>query len=218
MPDPTTAAATTPAAAPAPAAGTPAATPSIPAGTPAATTPASAQATSTPAPATTALTAGDTQTSPAAATVPEKYEFALEGGIPLDALAVDHFTPVFKEAGLSNEAANKLANSYIAYEQSRIAAQSIKWLEDAKSDKEVGGTLFDQNAKAAQQAFAKFGSPALKQLMDATGLGNHPEVLRVFVKLGKAMSEDKHVSVTTPAAAAPQGMEGWAKQMFPDMK
>lgn len=36
----------------------------------------------------------------------------------------------------------------------------------------------------------KFGSPELKQYLNETGLGNHPELVRIFANIGKAMSED----------------------------
>jgi hypothetical protein len=59
-----------------------------------------------------------------------------------------------------------------------------------KTDKELGGTALDGNIRLAQSALTKFGTPELRAALDTTGMGNHPEVVRVFTRIGKAMAED----------------------------
>ncbi|MEI6907818.1 peptidase, partial [Klebsiella pneumoniae] len=39
-----------------------------------------------------------------------------------------------------------------------------------------------------------FGTPELKEYLNGTGLGNHPELVKAFIKVGKAMSEDGMVT------------------------
>lgn len=63
-----------------------------------------------------------------------------------------------------------------------------------KADKEIGGDKLTASLSKAQQALETFGTPELKEYLNETGLGNHPELVKAFVKIGKAMSEDNMVS------------------------
>ena len=139
------------------------------------------------------------------ASVPEAYELtAPEGFAGLDPEAVAVATPVFKELGLSNDQANKLmpvagefAKRITAERDSQILAsigeQRKAWLEEAKADKEIGGTNWDASlasaAKALDQLGFTKGSP-LRNVLNDSGLGNHPEMIRAWAKVGKAIGED----------------------------
>lgn len=67
------------------------------------------------------------------------------------------------------------------------------WGEQSRNDKELGGQKFDDNLATAQKGVAAFASDGFKRVLDETGLGNHPEVLRHFYTLGQKVSEDKLV-------------------------
>ena len=69
------------------------------------------------------------------------------------------------------------------------AKQVDDWLAEAKADPEIGGAAFDANVAVAVKAIEAFGSPGLKDLLNASGLGNHPEVIRFAAKAGKAIAE-----------------------------
>jgi len=60
----------------------------------------------------------------------------------------------------------------------------------SENDEEFGGQKFNENAGMAKEALKQFGNEELSDLMDSTGLGNHPEVIRFFFRVGKAMKED----------------------------
>ena len=64
------------------------------------------------------------------------------------------------------------------------------WLDESKADKEFGGDAFDENAAIAKAGLNAFGSQEFKDLLDNTGLGNHPEVIRFMVKVGSLVQED----------------------------
>lgn len=147
-----------------------------------------------------------------ASEVPEAYTLTAPEGQTLDQAGIELFTPIFKEAKLSNDLANKLVGTYASYQATLLQKQSEAWLEAAKADKEFGGEKFDETLKAVQAAFAKFGSPELKQFIEATGLGNHPELIRAFAKIGAASREDAPAS-GTPAGQQPKTM---AQILFPD--
>ena len=128
---------------------------------------------------------------------PEKYEFTAGEGVELDADALKDFEPVARDLNLTNEQAQKLVDAYpkiLAGVQQRQAEawqkQTEGWAETVKADKEIGGDKLTANLSAAQRALDQFGTPELKEYLNATGLGNHPDLVKTFVKIGKAMSED----------------------------
>lgn len=130
-----------------------------------------------------------------AVAAPEKYEFKTAEGQELDAEAVKAFEPIAKELNLSNEQAQKLVDVYgskimpklVEQQAAQWQQQIEQWAEQVKADKDLGT---DASIGAAQKAMDKFGSPELKQYLNETGLGNHPELVRIFANIGKAMSED----------------------------
>lgn len=128
---------------------------------------------------------------------PEKYEFTAGEGVELDTEALKDFEPVARDLNLTNEQAQKLVDAYpkiLAGVQQRQAeawqAQTEQWAVDVKADKEIGGDKLTANLSVAQRALDQFGTPELKEYLEGTGLGNHPELVKAFIKIGKAMSED----------------------------
>lgn len=150
---------------------------------------------------------GEAEDKPGA---PEKYEIALADGQAFDAEAMEVVEPVLRELGLTNDQANKLAVAWPQLQEkmaSRFAAQaeaaqveelnrlSVGWEKDSVADKEIGGApeVMGPKMKLAAAARDKFASPDLVKLLNATKLGNHPEVLRLFVRVGQAISEGSFV-------------------------
>ncbi|EHW2661084.1 peptidase [Escherichia coli] len=132
---------------------------------------------------------------------PEKYEFQAAEGVELDTEALKEFEPVAREMNLTNEQAQKLVDVYpkilAGVQQRQVEAwqqTTEQWAADVKSDKEIGGDKLPSNLSAAQRALDQFGTPELKEYLNTTGLGNHPDLVKTFVKIGKAMSEDGMVT------------------------
>ncbi len=93
---------------------------------------------------------------------------------------------------LTNEQAQKLVDAYpkiLAGVQQRRAEARQKtteqWAADVKADKEIGGDKLISNLSAAQRALDQFGTPELKEYLNTTGLGNHPDLVKTFVKIGR---------------------------------
>ncbi|EMB0751324.1 peptidase [Providencia rettgeri] len=130
---------------------------------------------------------------------PEKYEFTASEGQELDKEAIAAFEPVARELGLSNEQAQKIVDVYgstimpqlVKQQADEWQKQVTGWAETVNADKEGLGST--ESIGNAQKALDQFGSPELKSYLVETGLGNHPELVRVFSKIGKAMSEDGFV-------------------------
>lgn len=161
---------------------------------------------------TTAPEATTTETAPA---VPEAYELKMPDGVALDQEAATEFTAIAKELKLDQATAQKFADvgAKMAQRQADNHAKLVEsWTESVKTDKEIGGDKLAENLGIARKALDTFGTPELKDVLNATGFGNHPAVIKAFYKIGQAISEDRFV---TGGARGPE--TDMAKRMFPSM-
>ena len=137
---------------------------------------------------------------------PDKYEFKVVDGLEFDSETLAAYAEVAKELNLPQENAqkvlDKLAPALATQQQQRLEAAKTEWVEAAKTDKEFGGEKLGENLAAAKRALDKFGTPELRVLLNASGLGNHPEVIRMMVRAGKAISEDKVITSGQDADAS----------------
>ena len=129
---------------------------------------------------------------------PEKYEYKLPEGMELDTSLAEKVDPLFKEIGLSQEQAQKLVDVYAPYIKEQSEAANKQQLEGYKQTvegwkaetlKELGTESEAKLAKVSK-VIDKFGTPKLREVLNDTGLGNHPELVRAFLKLGEVISED----------------------------
>lgn len=191
-------------------------TPFNDAGEPTNTVSNAAPAAGTEAPASANAAAGTQDPKATEPVVPESYDLKMPDGVELDQDAVAEFTAIAKELKLDQAAAQKLADVGAKMVQRQVEAHAKlveSWVEQVKTDKEIGGDRLAENLGVARKALETFGTPELRDVLNATGLGNHPEVIRAFYKVGKAISEDRFVS------GAPKGgtADDPAKKLFPNM-
>lgn len=149
------------------------------------------------------------------AALPERYEFQAPEGVELDTTATEAWAGLAKELKLSQTDAQKavdLAAGMVQRQHEAHAALVTSWTEQAKADKEIGGDKLNENLAVAKRALEAFGTPELRDVLNMTGLGNHPEVIRAFYRAGMKISEDGFI---VGAAKAP-AMD-MAKRMFPTM-
>jgi len=149
---------------------------------------------------------------------PETYEFTAPEGKEYDSAVLEPFSAAAKEANLTQDAAQKLldkmAPALAERQQSQVKAVQDGWLEAAKTDKEFGGEKLPENLATAKKAMDSFASPELKTLLNTTGLGNNPEVIRLFVKVGQSLSEDGFVR----GSVSPQNTKTTAEILYPTSK
>lgn len=82
-------------------------------------------------------------------------------------------------------------------DMSEAFAQQIEtWEGEAKADKEIGGDAFDANLATAKKAIDAFGSDDLKSILNESGLGSHPAVIKFAVKAGQALSDAPVIKTT----------------------
>ena len=144
---------------------------------------------------------------------PEKYEFndkVADAPEVLDPEVLTAFGEVAKELDLPQEAAQKVLDKVAPVMQARQAAvvEQVKldWANESQADKEFGGESLNDNLEIAKSSLNAFGTDALKSLLQESGLGNHPEVIRFMYRAGKAISEDSYVGNSDGANAKSNGI------------
>jgi hypothetical protein len=139
---------------------------------------------------------------------PERYDFKPPEGVSLDAAVVEAFSGVAKELGLTQDNAqlilDKVTPAMQARQTERMQAAAAEWEQAAKADSEFGGDKLGENLAVAKKALDQFATPELRALLNESGLGNHPEIIRAFYRAGKAISEDRFVG-GQPGAADKSG-------------
>lgn len=146
---------------------------------------------------------------------PVQYaEFKLPENVAVDQSALEQFKGWASERKLNQEQAQGALDLHIkalksAQEQQRQAwdHQIEKWADEIKADKEIGGAGFEANLGLAKTGLQKVATPELMALLNpfspsnpkGLGLGNHPEIVRAFMRVGKALADDKTVPSNTPA-------------------
>ena len=126
----------------------------------------------------------------------DDFEFA--EGVEVDKGMLNEFLEVANNKELTSKEQNQaLVNLYAQKQQAALDAQYQSWDDtrnawktEAKADKEIGGAAFDENLAHAGKALAHFGSKELKEFGEQYGWADHPEYLRMMVRVGKTLSED----------------------------
>ncbi len=143
---------------------------------------------------------------------PEAYaDFAAPEGLELDAEVLGDLKSVAKELNLPQEAAQRIVDLGVKLQQRSTEAwkaQTQQWAADVRNDKEIGGEKLAENLAVVKKVMTTFSSPAFDALLDSTGLGNHPELVKTFHRIGKAISEDGFV----PGGRA--GTDNGAQRLF----
>lgn len=133
--------------------------------------------------------------------VPEKYDYTalkLPEGMTLDTPLLAAVEPIFKELGIDQAGASKLVEAHakaLAAAEVTREADFKTWMANQVTQhkaalKSEWGLQYDVNTTLAQRGMARVCSPAMKALLDETGLGNHPEFVKAFLQVGKMVSED----------------------------
>lgn len=197
---------------------------------PAAATPApAAQAPAPVTPPVSAPAPADPAAAPAPA-APVEYKFDVPEGFTANPELLTEFTTLAKEANLPPEQAQKFVGLATKMQQQQIeqhAAAVASWEKQVKTGLDADGKPLPDHLKfptgeqfAPALAIAKkaldASPPELKELLNATGMGNHPAVLRAFLNFGKLMQPDNFVP-STPGATGTGGADNFqsrADRMF----
>ncbi len=148
---------------------------------------------------------GKTQDAPA------EMKLKLPKGFDEKDATYTKFLEAAKKGKLSNEAAQALFDLHAEQQKAGIEkaladhdAEQSEWKDLLKSDKEFGGEKYDASLGAARQAMAKYATPAFRQFLRDSGLGNHPELFRFVFRVGKEMADDTIGNTGGAASAKPK--------------
>ena len=143
-----------------------------------------------------------------AKTSPESYVLDLPNfqGSPED---LQFIADMAQQSGLPAKEASEFLRRSEIYQTILQEKTAEAWAEASRTDPEFGGAQFDANLAVAKKSYDMFASDELKGILEQTGYGNHPEVLRLFHKIGKMMGEDTFVGGTSG-----NGFD--ARAMFPN--
>jgi hypothetical protein len=150
---------------------------------------------------------------------PEVYDFkpSVEGQ-ELDPEFIKVYSEVAKELNLPQDKAqevyDKLSIKANERQAARIVSAQTEWLEASKADKEFGGDKLDETLGITTAVIDKYGTPGLKELLSVSGIGHHPEVIRCFYKLGKAILPDTYFGGHKDTKGGPKTFNQMADRLY----
>ena len=150
-------------------------------------------------------------------TKPENSNLSDESVVKIAAFAREHgLTQKQAEAQINRESQvlSEARQAYEAESQAKLAEVQESWIATAQADKEYGGTELPKNVELAKRVLEKYGTPEFKAILEDPkqgGFGNHPELVRVLVRIGRAMSEDQLVA---PGAQGGKKAVSAAEKLF----
>lgn len=141
------------------------------------------------------------------------YDFKAPEGVSFDTEVIKSYSEAAKELGLTQEVAQKMLDKIapVLHERTKQQLEDTarttydEWVAQSTGDKEFGGEKLKENLSVAQKFVQSFGTPELEALLETHRLGDHPEIIRVFYRAGKAISQDRYVGGASPKSSNPAG-------------
>ena len=135
---------------------------------------------------------------------PEAYaDFQLPEGMPVDQDFMELTKAEFKAAGLNQATAQKLVNLVVERDKRVEKAQFDQADQWAKE------FMKRPNAKEELAYAAKareFVTPGLREMLKDPRIGNNPEILATFAKIGRMLAEDKMIDRDSRGGASDKGL------------
>lgn len=166
------------------------------------------------------------------ARAPEEYDdFSVPEGMKLEGEELTEFKSFAKEQDLTQEQAQRVLDfagpkikAMIEQPYKAWKEMTQQWWNATKADAEVGGTRLEQSVKDAGQAFVPSDSnpffktqsevQAIREALRLTGAMHHPEVQRLFVRMGRLLAEPSHL---TGKPASQDKQQAFLNSMYPTM-
>jgi len=127
------------------------------------------------------------------------FEIAMPEGMEVDNNLLAAAAPTLTKLKATNEDAQALTDAYIEVRSKEAEATAktwadkrAKWIADAKADEAIGGDNWEntlQNVDAVRKS--EFHTEGFGELVDATGVGDHPEVIRMVNGFGKTLKANE---------------------------
>lgn len=128
---------------------------------------------------------------------PEDYAITLPEGVTedrLDKTRIESWRKELHAQGLTKKQAEAVIAGAIKEEfggmQAREAAQTKQMQEWELKLRTDLGQKYDETLNYAKLGLKQFGNEHIAQLLDESGLGSHPEVVKLFAAIGHKLSDD----------------------------
>lgn len=127
---------------------------------------------------------------------PEDYVFQFAPETVVDTALIDEFRRFAFEQKMTLENARLMAKFYEKHvlgqskKQKQEQTELLQSMQKAcEEDSEFGGMNFYDNMRYAKAAILRFDDGSLAKILNETGFGSHPEVVRFMYRVGKALAE-----------------------------
>lgn len=135
---------------------------------------------------------GGTQTGDGQNATQDPYkDLTLPNGAAVDQTQMAKYKDLAKNLNLKPEAAQAILDFEAERLSAGAAAAAAAWQEQVKQEH---GDKLPLVLATCAKAIDQFGGDELRTLLDQTGLGNHPLLVKAFYKAGTLIKEDKSVS------------------------
>ncbi len=122
--------------------------------------------------------------------------------LPENSLLTAGSVAALKEQAASLHLPASLLQTWLEQEEIRLEQQAQQqasakreqqqnWAQQTRA---MLGEKWQEEVSHAVRAADRLGGPQLRQLLEETGLGNHPAMVRAFAQVGKRMAEDVFVN------------------------
>lgn len=156
------------------------------------------------------------------APLPVYEDFTVPENITLDTEQVKEFTNLLSDLEINSKIdhaliqahGQKLVDFHVAqmqkatedlakFYQTTWEKQKTDWKDEFLKDSEIGGKRFQTTVDSANRFIRTHGGSEeqqteFRQLMETSGLGNHPAMIRLLASAGRAMSEGKPLAAQQP--------------------
>lgn len=132
-------------------------------------------------------------------------DFSFPEGITIDPGAMAEFSELAKADGLSQESAQKYVDLQTKLVQGHtdsmvatLEQTSETWKQEVLANDLFKGDAGAENLKVASEAIKKLGGEKFSEYLETTGLGNHPEMVKLGFEISKLINEDTLVNSGSP--------------------
>lgn len=147
---------------------------------------------------------------------PESYDYKevmLPEGMTLDQEILDEFNPIAKKFNLSQKSTNELMGLAVKLVQKQATglvngikeaqqAETAQYQQLLENDKEIGENQEARNAylDTADIGYNAIANENVKTVLTQKGLDYHPDIIKMFHKIGQLCKDDQLPDVNMPAA------------------
>jgi hypothetical protein len=101
--------------------------------------------------------------------------------------------------GLTPAQAQGLAAEFLAAQAQRVPDLAAEQKQAETELRGEWGAAYEAKIELAKRAIGQFAPPEFAQFLEATGLGNHPQLARMLARIGESVAEDRPAGMGTGA-------------------